>query len=770
MATKRKSKSRKTAPVVEMPEISPAHIADAKKLILGQDGDVSYGAAKILLMNTLDMGKAEANATVVKLHQEGFLAGEKNMFLLPNTEVSYGIVRGARAREDFTVVCEDDPETEVWLNPEWKVLPGDVVELRRCANRNHTLRITKLMPRIQKRWVCKLVPGGGMYCWKGLLVTPLNAFAPVPMVTDSSPDRPSADDLEGKAFEVELVDADPIDPWAQINCRFVKVVGERFDPLGEIAIAAAEHDLPVEFSPETLAEAEALPDEVDGWGMRGRVDLRDVPFVTIDGEDARDFDDAVYCCREGEDGEDGGWRLLVAIADVSHYVRPKSALDIDAQRRGTSVYFPSSVVPMLPEKLSNGLCSLNPNVDRLTLVCDAIVNQDGETTAYQFYPAVIRSHARLTYTEVWNALEGGQTGKDALGAMLGNVETLYELFKVLRRARKARHTLDFETVETQALFDEKGHITGFKERDHNDAHRLIEECMLVANTCAADFVTLKNRETLFRVHDKPEGDRVRTLKTLLANYGLKLTDVSPAGLADLVEKTRDNPVLQTAILRTMSRACYTPDNIGHFGLQYDKYAHFTSPIRRYPDLLLHRVIKAVLTEKSFVPKIVIDDAELLAGRHARALGSRPEEKKPTHAASRVGVKHAVWSRLGILCSAAERRADDASRDVMNYLKCRYMLDQPRKQYEAVVSGMIPAGVFVSLKDIAIEGFVHVSRLGWGYWEFDEQTLTMESSEEMQQYRIGDTVTVTLDEVDLENRRLSFAVVSHGTRSRRRRRY
>ena len=763
MATKRKAKkSGKLASIADMPEISQEQIESAKKLILGQAADVPYHIAKRFLTETLEMSKAEANATVVKLYEEGFLSGEKNIFRLPDVKVQYGIVRGARFRDDFTVVCQDDPETEIPLNPDWVVLPGDVMEIRPSVGR-HALRVAGLMPRVQKRWVCKLVEDA-WDSWKGVIVQPVNAFAPVRMVMEPSDSIPPLDELQKCAFEVELVEEEGTPKVrGDLKCRFVKTVGNRFDPLGEIAIAAAEYDLPVEFSPEALAEADALPDEVDGWGMRDRVDLRDIPFVTIDGEDARDFDDAVYCTREAE----GEWRLLVAIADVAHYVRPKSPLDMDAQRRGTSVYFPSSVVPMLPEKLSNGLCSLNPHVDRLTLVCDAVINAAGETTAYQFYPAVICSHARLTYTNVWNALQGGETGRKALGALLEPVETLYSLFKVLREARKARHTLDFETVETQALFDENGHITGFKERDHNDAHRLIEECMLVANTCAADFVTLKKREALFRVHDKPEEDRVRTLNTMLANYGLKLTGATPVALAELVEKTRDNPVLQTAILRTMSRACYTPDNIGHFGLQYDKYAHFTSPIRRYPDLLLHRVIKAILADKSFIPKIVIDDAQLLAGRHARALGSRPEEEKKP---ARGGVRHAVWTRLGILCSAAERRADDASRDVMNYLKCQYMLDQPRRQYDAVVTGMIPAGIFVSLNDIAIEGFVHISRLGWGYWEFDEKRLVMESAEEMEQYRIGDALKVTLEEVDLENRRLSFIVVSHGRRSRRRRRY
>lgn len=767
MATRRKAKSRKPAPVVEMPDISPEQIESAKKLILGQDADVPYQVAKRFLTETLEMTKAEANATVVKLYEEGFLAGEKNVFRLPNVESRYGVVRGARFRDDFTVMCQDDPDTIIPLNPDWSVLPGDVMELRPSMCRTQP-RIAGMMPRIQKRWVCKLVDEDQWDSWKGWIVRPLNAFAPVLMVMEPQDGIPEFSELTQSAFEVELVeDSETPNVRGDIKCRFVKIVGNRFDPLGEIAIAAAEYDLPVEFSPQTLAEADALPDEVDPADIRGRYDLRDVPFVTIDGEDARDFDDAVYCQKEAE----GEWRLLVAIADVSHYVRPKSALDTDAQRRGTSVYFPSSVVPMLPEKLSNGLCSLNPNVDRLVLVCDAVINDKGETTAYQFFEGVIRSHARLTYTEVWDALQGGNTGKDAVGALLPNIETLYELFKVLRKARKARHTLDFETVETQALFDEDGHITGFKERDHNDAHRLIEECMLVANTCAADFVSLNKREALYRVHDKPEEDRVRTLNTLLGNYGLKLTDPSAAGLSELVEKTRDNPVLQTAILRTMSRACYTPDNIGHFGLQYEKYAHFTSPIRRYPDLLLHRVVRTLITNRAvYSPTVVIDDTQLMAGRHARALGSRPENKKDGPSRQTREGRHAAWAHLGILCSAAERRADDASRDVMNYLKCQYMIDQPKKQYEAVVTGMIPAGVFVSLKDIAIEGFVHISRLGWGYWEFDEKHLTMESAEQMERYRIGDDLTVALEEVDLENRRISFTVVSHGNRPRRRRRY
>ena len=444
-------------------------------------------------------------------------------------------------------------------------------------------------------------------------------------------------------------------------------------------------------------------------------------------------------------------------------MRPGSALDRDAQMRGTSVYFPASVVPMLPEKLSNGLCSLNPHVDRLVMVCDALVSSEGETTAYQFYPAVIHSHARLTYTQVWSALSGEAAGLEAVGERIEEVRRLHALYGALRRARKARSALDFETQESQAIFDEKGGIAGFRVREHNDAHRLIEECMLVANVCAAEFVLANKQLTLFRVHEKPSADRLATLKSVLAPFKLSAGDGSAKSLQALIEATKAMPFLQTAILRTMSRACYQPENVGHFGLQYQAYAHFTSPIRRYPDLLLHRTIRGILTKRRYVPSVVFDDAAVMSGYHARSLGAKPErEDKPASNRTAAGRAQA-WARLGILTSAAERRADDASRDVMQFLKCDYLRSRVGRKFKGTVTGMCAAGVFVSLDEMPIEGFVHISNLGWGYYDYDESQMTMTSYDEMTQVRIGDHVVVRLDAVELETRRINFQLVTNSSR-------
>ena len=752
----RKKKSAALPPV--MPTVTPEETAKAKNLLEGLKLDITYSAAKRRFEREFGWDRSLSNAVVVGLYEEGFMKGSRNWFCHPDAPSEPGVVRGAREVEKFTVMAQSDPEVELPVPESLTVLPGDIFMLRKAVT---GWRLGDFVARHQQRWVCRAVLFGRNRPKSGAIVPviPLNGFAPVEM--NMIPEGIPEDlDLAKAAFEVELLpDSMSPQPYVPVSVRFVKEIGNRFDPLGEIAIASAEYDLPVDFSGAALDEAAALPDEVSAADMKHRVDLRDVAFVTIDGEDARDFDDAVWCMPL----ENGRTRLLVAIADVSHYVKPGSALDVDAQKRATSVYFPAAVVPMLPEKLSNGLCSLNPNVDRLTMVCDAVVNDRGETEAYQFYPAVIHSHARLTYTQVWDALKGGEAGLTALGERIDDVKALYELFKVLRKARIGRCTLDFETKETQAVFDEKGTIREFRVREHNDAHRLIEECMLVANVCAADFVIQKKRNTLFRVHAAPEEGRINTLRTVLKSFGEKLEDTTPEAFAALVDRTRENEFLQTAILRAMSRAAYTPDNIGHYGLQYKAYAHFTSPIRRYPDLLLHRTIKGILSRRVYVPQVVFDDASVMVSRQARGLGSRPEEAPKKEAETRNEARHRAWERLGIICSAAERRADDATRDVMNYLKCDYMLKHGKGRHEAVVTGMIPSGVFVQLSDIAVDGFVHISNLGWGYWEYDEAELTMTSSEEMTQVRVGDRVTVRLEEVDLDNRRMSFVLLSNHER-------
>ncbi|MBM6703480.1 VacB/RNase II family 3'-5' exoribonuclease [Sutterella massiliensis] len=755
------AKKKKKAPVEEtILELTPRQIEDAKAAILEVGADVSYAKAKSLLIKKLGVARSVANAIIVALHQSGFGGESKNWFEHPDAQCVNGVVRGARQLERMSVMSQDDPSVELELNGEASYLPGDVVELRRAE---HGWRIGRFISRGQKRWVCRITYSGS----RSISVTPVSAFAPFELSVPRE-EIPAEVDLKRDAIEVEL-DETELSPrkmpfnwegpdWNALEAHFVRRVGRTDDPLGEMAIASAEHGVPIEFSAEALDEALALPDKVDRRSLAHRVNLTDLPFVTIDGEDARDFDDAVYCEKT-----DSGWRLLVAIADVSHYVRPGSALDRDAQMRGTSVYFPASVVPMLPEKLSNGLCSLNPHVDRLVMVCDALVSSEGETTAYQFYPAVIHSHARLTYTQVWSALSGEAAGLEAVGERIEEVRRLHALYGALRRARKARSALDFETQESQVIFDEKGGIAGFRVREHNDAHRLIEECMLVANVCAAEFVLANKQLTLFRVHEKPSADRLATLKSVLAPFKLSAGDGSAKSLQALIEATKAMPFLQTAILRTMSKACYQPENVGHFGLQYQAYAHFTSPIRRYPDLLLHRTIRGILTKRRYVPSVVFDDAAVMSGYHARSLGAKPErEEKPASNRTAAGRAQA-WARLGILTSAAERRADDASRDVMQFLKCDYLRSRVGRKFKGTVTGMCAAGVFVSLDEMPIEGFVHISNLGWGYYDYDESQMTMTSYDEMTQVRIGDRVVVRLDAVELETRRINFQLVTNSSR-------
>ena len=439
---------------------------------------------------------------------------------------------------------------------------------------------------------------------------------------------------------------------------------------------------------------------------------------------------------------------------MSQYVKPDHPLDREAQARGTSVYFPTAVIPMLPEALSNGICSLNPNVDRLTMVCDALIDAEGKTTAYQFYPAVIRSHSRLTYTQVWSALSGEEAGFEALGERLFEVERLYELYQVLHAAREKRFALDFESSEIKArINEEKGTIERFEPYRITDANRLIEECMLVANVAAADFVLRNERLSLFRVHDKPEEERLQDLRRILRAYKLKLSDNSPAGFAALLEAVKKSPStspLQIAVLRTMSRALYSPDNIGHYGLQYEHYAHFTSPIRRYPDLLLHRTIKAILAKRTYHPKLYTEAG--IEGFHAQKLGFRPAFEKPVKDFSKTERDHEVWRRLGLLSSIAERRADDASRDVMNWLACEWLSKNPNARYSSTVVNVLDSGVIVRLDDSGLEGYVHVSNLGGDYFTAMDGQLVGDEGEVI---RIGKQMQVVLDEVDFEKRRFSF---------------
>jgi ribonuclease R len=546
--------------------------------------------------------------------------------------------------------------------------------------------------------------------------------------------------------------------------RVIEVLGAIDDPGMEIEIAVRKFAVPHEFSGETLALAAALPDAVQPKDYRGRVDLRDVPLVTIDGEDARDFDDAVYC--EPLTGRRKGWRLIVAVADVSHYVKPGDALDIEAQNRSTSVYFPRRVIPMLPEKISNGLCSLNPEVDRLVMVCDCVVSSKGIVDAYQFYPAVMHSHARLTYTDVWEALSATDSrSAQRIASLVPHLQNLYSLYEALAQAREARGAIDLETTETYIVCDPNGRIDKILPRVRNDAHKLIEECMLAANVCTADFLARSKHPSLYRVHEGPTPERLANVRTLLRTLGLNLEggdEPEPADYARLLKRIRPRPdaqLLQTVLLRSMQQAIYSPHNSGHFGLAYKAYTHFTSPIRRYPDLLVHRSIKAVLQKRPFVP-VVTGTPDAAAAPMAARAALRASHARKSMAGSE-GL--AVWEKLGLLCSANERRADDASRDVEAWLKSYYMRERVGETYSGTVSAVAPFGAFIVLDDLYVEGLVHVSELGSEYFLFNEALHELRGERTGLRYRLGDRLTVQVARVDLEARRIEFRLVKGDTR-------
>ncbi len=508
--------------------------------------------------------------------------------------------------------------------------------------------------------------------------------------------------------------------------RIVEVLGNYADPGMEIEIALRKHELPYEFSREALAEAKKLPEEVKKSDWKGREDVTGLPLVTIDSETARDFDDAVYCERVGK-----AYRLVVAIADVSHYVQPQGALDTEAYLRGNSVYFPRRVIPMLPEKISNGLCSLNSGVERLCMVCDMTVTASGEITGYRFYSAVMFSHARLTYTEVAAALyENDAAAREKLAALLPHLENLDALFRVLVKARAKRGAIDFETLETRMIFDDKGKIERIEAYERNDAHRVIEECMLAANVCASEYLKAHGHPALYRVHEGPTPERLAKLRDFLGGFGLQLSggdEPSAKDYARLLENVKDRPdkqLLQTVMLRSLRQAVYSPENVGHFGLAYESYTHFTSPIRRYPDLLIHRAIKAALAGKKYLPK----EAEN------------------------------AWEEIGMHASMTERRADEATRDVEAWLKCYYMQDRVGEEFAGSISSVVPFGIFVALDDVFVEGLVHVSELGADYFHFDESAHVMLGERTGKRYRLSDRVRVQVVRADLETNKIDFRLV------------
>jgi ribonuclease R len=503
--------------------------------------------------------------------------------------------------------------------------------------------------------------------------------------------------------------------------------------------AILRHDLPQEFPPEVLQEANAFASVVPASDLQGREDLRQLPLVTIDGEDAKDFDDAVYA----EATRGGGWRLIVAIADVSHYVRFGSALDQEARARATSVYFPDRVIPMLPENLSNHLCSLVPRVERLAFVCDMQISKHGKPGKSRFYEAVIRSHARLTYDQAWRYLENPKAGgsADLAPAVCTSLQTLYALYGALKTARDARGALDFRGGEVKARIGASGTIEGFYAVTRNDAHRLIEECMIAANVEAAVALRLAKAGSLYRVHGQPEDKRVTELQKVLGalQVGAVFSEKpTPREFRQLVERLAARPdglLLEGLVIRSLAQAVYQQTNIGHFGLALDEYAHFTSPIRRYPDLLVHRAIKAAVVPQS-------------------ASGHR--------------YTTAELQTLGTESSQRERRADEASRDVMGYLKCLYLQPRIGETFDATISSALEFGLFVQLKEMPIDGLVHISAIPGDYWELEAGGMGLVGQRTGRRWQLGDSVRVRLTRVDLTQRQIDFELIdandsaSHGT--------
>lgn len=570
----------------------------------------------------------------------------------------------------------------------------------------------------------------------------------------------------GQVVVVELTE--PPSLYGQPVGRVKEVLGEVDDPGMEIEIAVRKYSVPHEFSDACIAQARALPDKVRPQDRKHRVDLTDIPLVTIDGEDARDFDDAVYC-EPARVGRGKGWRLLVAIADVSHYVETGHAIDIDAYERATSVYFPRRVIPMLPEKLSNGLCSLNPEVERLCMVCDMLITANGEIHAYQFYPAVMWSHARMTYTEV-AAILANTRGPESTRRkdLVPHFLNLHDVYRALLKSRNARGAVDFETTETQIICDENGRIEQIVPRVRNDAHRLIEEAMLAANVCSADFIQQAEHPGLYRVHEGPTPEKKEILRSYLKAMGVGVTipeDPKPGDFQRIAEATKERPDAQqihTMLLRSMQQAIYTPINSGHFGLAYEAYTHFTSPIRRYPDLLVHRVIKAILAKERYeLPALPTpgEAHEKLARRlAARVAAPGHKLRKPAPPPSR---EVQAWEAAGLHCSANERRADEASRDVEAWLKCKYMRDHLGEEYSGVVTAATSFGIFVTLDAMYVEGLVHITELGGEYFKFDEARQELRGERTGIRYAIGTRLRVQVSRVDLDGRKIDFRLVREG---------
>ena len=669
-------------------------------------------------------------------------------------ETFEGTVEGHRDGHGF--IQRDDGQSDVYLpaNEMRAVIHRDrvIARVTRFDRKGRPeARIVEILDRPQQPIIGRLLQESGVW-----LVAPEDRRYGQDILI---PKAATGNAQVGQVVVVELTEVPSL--FGQPVGRVKEVLGEMDDAGMEIEIAVRKYSVPHQFSSACLALAADLPVKVRAKDLVDRIDLRDIALVTIDGEDARDFDDAVYC-EPATFGKQKGWRLLVAIADVGYYDETASAIDVDAYERATSVYFPRRVIPMLPEKLSNGLCSLNPLVDRLCMVCDMLVDEAGQVHAYQFYQAVMHSHARFTYTDVAAILSntrGPQAAK--YKDRVQDLIHLHDVYRSLLKGREKRGAVDFETTETQIICDDSGRIEKIVPRVRTEAHRLIEEAMLAANVCSADFILQAKHPAVFRVHEGPTPEKRETLRNYLKAMGVPATlseNPTPGQYQAIAQASKERPDAQqihSMLLRSMQQAIYTPMNSGHFGLAYPAYTHFTSPIRRYPDLLVHRVIRSILTGRRYqLPGLPVPGEAHV--KLARRLAAQARLKEKSSAVvQKPSAEQQAWEAAGLHCSANERRADEASRDVEAWLKCQYMREHLGEDFSGTVSGVTAFGVFVTLDAMYVEGLVHITELGGDYFKFDETRQELRGERTGIRYSVGARVRVQVSRVDLDGRKIDF---------------
>lgn len=704
-------------------------------------------------LNLIDADNFEAlRRRLIAMSRDGQLVCNRRGQYLPTSRVS--LIKGSVIghRDGFGFVKRDDGEEDLYLSARQmhQVFDGDRILVRLdsmdAKGKGHAI-IVEVLERNTQQLVGRLFREGGI-----AFVEVENTRIAQQVVIEAEQDGKAE---IGQYVVVQITQQ----PSKRQNAmgKVIEVLGDHMAPGMEIEVAIRSYGIPFEWPGDVNDFVSKLKPEVAEKDKEKRIDIRHLPLVTIDGEDARDFDDAVYCERS----KDGGWRLYVAIADVSHYVQPESPLDNEANKRGTSVYFPDHVVPMLPEVLSNGLCSLNPKVDRLCMVCEMDISPAGKVTHSRFYEGVMHSHARLTYNQVGTILEepdssdGIQLLED-FAELLPHLYELYALYDVLKARRQERGAIDFETVETRIVFGEERKIDAIVPTERNDAHKIIEECMLCANVATAEFLAKQKVPALYRIHEGPGAEKLENVRSFLSELGLQLMggdSPSPADYQSLMAEIKERPdfsVIQTVMLRSMSQAVYGPEEKGHFGLAYDHYAHFTSPIRRYPDLLVHRAIKSIIYSEKDCDQVKRPD------------GLDTNKYRYTYDIPAMLV-------LGEHCSMTERRADEATRDVMSWLKCEYLQQHLGAVFEGIISGVTAFGFFVELADLYVEGLVHVATLDSDFYQYDQQKHRLVGERTGTRYGLGDKVMVQVAKIDLDERKVDLSLVSAEPRSAAKRR-